>query len=123
MDANRNSFDGPWFKTGDMVRQDPEGNFHFVGRSSDTIRRRGENISALEVEDGLERHPDVVECAAMAVPSELTEDEVLAFVIPRFQVPRYESFVDKLPKALTGKVDKPNLRASPLDTKVRDRES
>lgn len=125
-EATAGAFRGLWFHSGDLARRDGDGNVFFVGRGKDSIRRRGENISALEVEEGIEAHPDVLECAAVGVPSELTEEEVKVFVVPRpgsgvdaasiwkhseatmarFQVPRYVAFVDALPKTPTGKVSK-----------------
>ena len=60
-----------WFHSGDLGRIDPDGNVYFCGRSKDSIRRRGENISAMEIEEAVELHPDIVLCAAIGVPSEL----------------------------------------------------
>lgn len=141
--ATEASFEGDWFKTGDLLRRDEEGNYFFVSRNTDTIRRRGENISALEVEEGIERHPDVVECAAVGVVSELTEEDVKVYVIARpgsglsveqvwshadavlarFQVPRYVCIVDQLPKTPTGKIDKPHLRECQPAARTWDREN
>ena len=69
-----------WFHTGDAFRLDAEGNYFFVDRMKDAIRRRGENISSFEVETEVCAHPAVKEAAAVAVPSELSEDEVLVVV-------------------------------------------
>jgi crotonobetaine/carnitine-CoA ligase len=119
-----------WFHTGDLARRDADGFVYFVGRGKDTIRRRGENISAFEVEEVLELHPDVLEVAAFGVPSELTEEEVMVCVVPRpgrtvdpagliafgrdrmahFMVPRYVDVVPALPKTPTEKVEKYRLR-------------
>jgi crotonobetaine/carnitine-CoA ligase len=119
-----------WFHTGDLARRDVEGFIYFVGRGTDTIRRRGENISAFEVEEVIEQHPDVVEVAAFGVPSELTEEDVMVTVVPRpgrtvdpvdlvsfcaermarFMVPRYVDVVSALPKTPTEKVEKYLLR-------------
>ena len=94
------------------------------------IRRRGENISSIEVEDGVLEHPDVLECAAVAVGSEWTEDELKVVVVrragsaldgdelfgflvdrmPRFMLPRFIEFADALPKTPTQKVRKTELR-------------
>ncbi len=119
-----------WFHTGDLARQDPDGYIYFVGRRKDAIRRRGENISAFEVEEVIEAHPDVLEVAAFGVPSELTEEEVMVSVVPRpgrhieppeliafcsarmakHMVPRYVDVVAALPKTPTEKVEKYRLR-------------
>jgi crotonobetaine/carnitine-CoA ligase len=119
-----------WFHTGDLARRDEDGFVYFVGRNKDTIRRRGENISAFEVEEVVEQHPDVLEVAAFGVPSELTEEEVMVAVVPRsgrsvdpadlisfctnkmarYMVPRYVDVVPELPKTPTEKVEKYLLR-------------
>jgi crotonobetaine/carnitine-CoA ligase len=130
-----------WFHTGDLAHRDDDGYFYFVGRHKDVIRRRGENISAIEIEAVISAHPAVLEVAAFGVPSELTEDEVMVAValrdgreltpadfvdycerqLPRHMVPRYVEFVDSLPKTPTEKVAKHALAArgatpSALDT-------
>jgi crotonobetaine/carnitine-CoA ligase len=135
-----------WFHTGDLAYRDAEGYFYFVGRSKDVIRRRGENISALTIEDEIGRHPAVLEAAAFGVPSELTEDDVMVTValrpghqltatallayceqrLPRHMVPRYVDFVDVLPKTPTEKIEKHGLAArgvgaATFDSRVRGR--
>jgi crotonobetaine/carnitine-CoA ligase len=120
-----------WFHTGDLARRDDDGHFYFVGRHKDVIRRRGENISALEIEAVIGAHPAVLEVAAFGVPSELTEDEVMVAValrdghelvpadflayceqqLPRHMVPRYLDFVESLPRTPTEKVEKHVLAA------------
>ena len=72
-----------WLRTGDLVRREPDGNFTFVTRLKEVIRRRGENLAPAEVEAALAEHPGVAEAAVVGVPSELTEEEVKAFVVPR----------------------------------------
>lgn len=119
-----------WLHTGDGFTRDADGNFYFVDRIKDAIRRRGENISSFEVEAEINGHPDVLESAAVAVPSEYGEDEVKIVVVPRsgaridpadlvdylssrmarFMVPRYVEIVDELPKTPTQKVRKIELR-------------
>ena len=79
VDAYRNL----WFHTGDRVTRDAEGWFQFLDRIKDAIRRRGENISAWEVEQALNSHPDVMGAAAVPVASPLGEDDVMAFVVCR----------------------------------------
>ena len=65
-----------WFHTGDMGKFDAEGNFYFMDRKKDYLRRRGENISSYEMEYTLLRHSELAEVAVHAVPSDLTEDDV-----------------------------------------------
>jgi crotonobetaine/carnitine-CoA ligase len=137
-DAWRNG----WFHTGDVFIRDEDGDFRFVDRLKDTIRRRGENISSYEVEVELLSHPRIREAAAIAVPSELSEDEILAVVaavdgealdpaeiiahlVPRMahhMVPRYIRIVDGVPKTPTAKVEKHILRAQGLTPDTWDRE-
>ena len=120
-----------WFHTGDAFRIDAEGNFYFVDRLKDAIRRRGENISSFEVEAEIDAHPAVLESAAVAVPSTIGEDEIKAVValrsgfiltpeelhaylvarLPAYMVPRYIEFrPSELPKTPTGKIVKATLR-------------
>jgi carnitine-CoA ligase len=129
--ATAEAFRNLWFHTGDLGYLDEAGFLHFVGRMKDSIRRRGKNISAYEVEEVLDQHPAVRESAVIAVPSDLTEDEVKAVItlrpgaaadpaelvewarskLPRYSVPRYVEVTDELPKSPTGKVQKVQLRA------------
>ena len=138
-EATAEAFRNLWFHSGDTARIDDDGNVFFIGRRKDAIRRRGENISAFEVEEGILLHPDVLECAAVGVPSELTEEEVKVVVVARpgseltpeavlahaertlarFQVPRFIEFADALPKTPTGKIAKHLLEPGPT---VWDRE-
>ena len=77
-DAWRNG----WFHTGDAFIRDADGDYRFVDRLKDAIRRRGENISSYEIEVELLSHPSVREAAAIPVPSEFSEDEVLVVLAP-----------------------------------------
>ena len=117
---------GGWLHTGDLGHLDSEGYLYFDGRKSDSIRRRGESISAWEVEQVLEAHPLVAEAAVVGVPSALTEEDVKAFVVLRtgeelsgdelrlycaplmakYMVPDYIEFVSMIPKTPTGKAAK-----------------
>ena len=119
-----------WFHTGDLLRRDADGYYSFVGRTSDSIRRRGENISAFEVEEVVKLHPGVLDAAAYGVPSEFTEDDVMVAVVPRpghgldpadlaafcagrlarHMVPRYVDVVADLPRTPTEKIRKDVLR-------------
>lgn len=130
-EQTRAAFRDGWFLTGDLVRRDEEGWFTFVARKRDIIRRRGENISGPELDRVIGSHPAVHEAAAIAVPSELGEDEILVAVLLKpgqactaqaiadwtrqhlapQKVPRYVVFVDDLPHTPTHKVQKAQLRA------------
>ncbi|MDE2362494.1 MAG: AMP-binding protein [Hyphomicrobiales bacterium] len=132
-----------WFHTGDVVRQDlTTGQYVFVDRSKDALRRRGENVSSFEVEREILEHPDVLECAIVAVPSDASEDDIKAcvvlkegatlegaalldFLLPRlpdFMVPRYVEFLAQLPKTPTEKIRKAELRAAGVTAATWDRE-
>jgi crotonobetaine/carnitine-CoA ligase len=132
-----------WFHTGDLFRQDEDGNYFFVDRRKDTIRRRGENISSFEVEDAVRRHPDVVEAVAVGVQSPIAEQEVLIavtpkqgctldpsalieFLVPRlpyFMVPRYVRVVAEMPRTETNKIRKVVLREQAITADTWDREA
>ena len=142
-EATAQAWRNGWFHTGDAFRKDDAGNFYFVDRTKDAIRRRGENISSFEVELELLAHPAVRECAAVAVPSDHSEDDVLAVIallpgesldpaelisflvarMPHFMVPRYVRVLTELPKTPTNKVEKHLLRAQGLTADTWDRES
>jgi crotonobetaine/carnitine-CoA ligase len=129
-DATAQAFRNLWLHSGDSMRRDGEGTFYFVDRLKDAIRRRGENISSFDVEREVNSFPGVLESAAFAVPSQHTEDEVavcvvakpgieldgdelLAFLaqrLPRFMLPSVVEVVPELPKTMTGKVKKYELR-------------
>ncbi|MDX3907393.1 MAG: AMP-binding protein [Pigmentiphaga sp.] len=127
------AFEGEWLKTGDLVRRDADGFFFHISRKKDIIRRRGENIAAAELEMVINEHPSVFESAALAVPSELGEDEILVVVAPRpgaalaaadiagwcrerlaaIKVPRYVALIPELPHTPTHKIAKNLLRDDP----------
>jgi crotonobetaine/carnitine-CoA ligase len=137
-DAWRNG----WFHTGDAFIRDADGDYRFVDRLKDAIRRRGENISSYEIEVELLSHPAVREAAAIPVPSEFSEDEVLVVLAPasgasidpediirhllprmaHHMVPRFIRVIDELPKTPTAKVEKHILRAEGLTADTWDRE-
>ena len=128
-EETRRTLDGGWLKTGDLVRQDADGYFYFVSRRKHMIRRRGENLSATEVEKVLEENPLVIEAAVIGVPSEFSDEDVKAFIVSpnnsesaamdlhrwcaerltRFKVPRYWEFVVDLPHTPTNRVAKHSL--------------
>lgn len=142
-EATARAWRNGWFHTGDAFTRDAEGNFFFVDRMKDAIRRRGENISSFEVEAEVTAHPDIAEAAAVAVPSELAEDEVMvivapvagrevdpagliAFLRPRmayFMIPRYVRVLPVLPKTPSNKVLKHELRAEGITPDTWDREA
>ncbi len=123
--ANRSG----WFHSGDRVVRE-QGWYRFLDRIKDVIRRRGENISAWEVEQVLDSIPGVIRSAVIPVPSEFGEDEVMAFIrtadgavgdsraiidscerrLPRYAVPRYLDYVTEFPLTDTGKIRKHELR-------------
>ncbi len=131
-----------WFHTGDAFKKDADGNYFFVDRMKDSIRRRGENISSFEVEAEILAHPDVRECAALGVPSDLGEDDVMIVVAPApgrtidpvalthflttrlayFMIPRYVRTLSDLPKTPSSKVLKAQLRGEGITADTWDRE-
>lgn len=131
-----------WFHTGDLLKRDADGFLYYVGRNKDMVRRRGENIAAAEVEMLVEQHPDVLACAVYGVPSEMTEEEVMACVVLRhdarpdapalldfcrgrmalFMLPRYLRFVGELPKTPTDKIEKFKLQQQGITADTWDRE-
>ena len=130
-EATAETFRNLWFHTGDKMWRDEDGYFYFLDRMKDSIRRRGENISAFDLECEVNLHPSILESAAIGIPSELADEDVkLAVVLrpgatlepedllefcreklPRFMVPRYVEFLDALPRTPTDKVAKYRLRA------------
>src|SRR5262249_27714074 len=131
-----------WFHTGDLGRIDKDGYLTFLGRIKDAIRRRGENISAFELEEAIGTHPLIAQVAVHAVPSEFGEDEVKACVVlvegasptyeelmefciaqvPYFAVPRYLEFVTELPRNMSNRVVKGELEKRGLTAETWDRE-
>jgi len=142
-EATAKAWRNGWFHTGDAFRQDADGYFYFVDRVKDAIRRRGENISSFEVEAEVIAYDDVREAAAVGVPSEFSEDEVLVVVspvagrridpqalfgflqdrLPHFMLPRYIRVMDDLPKTPTEKVRKHLLREAGTSADTWDREA
>ena len=132
------AFRDGWFMTGDLVTRDADGYYGFVSRKKDIIRRRGENIAGAEIDRVILSHPGVFEVAALPVPSELGEDEILVAIVPKpgvklapreiaqwcqerlaaMKVPRYVLFVDALPHTPTHKIAKHVMKA---DTTLKAR--
>jgi crotonobetaine/carnitine-CoA ligase len=141
-DATAHAFRNGWFHTGDQVWMDDEDFVYFVGRNKDMIRRSGENISAVEVEDALQRHPSVALVACVAVPDEIRAEEVKAYVvltegyvndishmedglarfcesvIAGYKVPRYWQYCSALPLTASGKVNKGALAVAGDDPRT-----
>ena len=130
-----------WFHTGDVLVREADGWFKFIDRQKDAMRRFGENISSFEVESVIMAHPAVEEVAVYAVPSDLSEDEVMAAIVPAsgvpldlddlgrycdehlpyFASPRYFTAVEALPKTANLKVRKDELRRSGITPQAVDR--
>lgn len=131
-----------WFHTGDAFRRTVDGSYYFADRIKDSIRRRGENISSLEVERECLAHPQVLEAAAIGVPSEFSEDDVMVVLAPvpgesidpltffeflrprmaHFMLPRYIRILPELPRTPTEKVQKIVLRTQGVTPQTWDRE-
>jgi crotonobetaine/carnitine-CoA ligase len=142
-EATARAWRNGWFHTGDAGRRDDDGNFYFVDRLKDAIRRRGEFVSSLELEIELCAHPSVATAAVVGVPSEYAEEEILAVLTPApgqaidpvelveflqarvayFQIPRYFRVVDEMPMTPTEKVRKIELRELGLVEGTWDREA
>jgi crotonobetaine/carnitine-CoA ligase len=118
-----------WLKTGDLVTENEDGTYTLVGRKKEVIRRRGENVAPAEIEEALAAHPDVVEVAVVGVPSDLSEEDIKAFVVMRagadadfdvlrdwaaqrltaFKVPSQYEALDELPHTATGRIARHRL--------------
>lgn len=121
-----------WLYTGDFGACDADGFFYFAGRRRDRLRRRGENVSAWEIEQVLSMHPDVEACAVIGVPSDVGDEDIKVFVRPLggkrldpldlirwcerhlayFQIPRYVELVDDFPRTPTERIRKDQLSPS-----------
>lgn len=141
-EATARAWRNGWFHTGDAFRKDEAGFYFFVDRMKDAIRRRGENISSFEVEAELMAHPAVREVAALGVPNEVSEEDVLVVIAPvegaaldptelleflrprmaHFMLPRYVRLLPELPKTPTSKVLKHELRQQGVTADTWDRE-
>jgi crotonobetaine/carnitine-CoA ligase len=124
-----------WLYTGDLGCCDNEGDFYYLGRKRDSLRRRGENISAWEVERIINAHPDIEESAVVGVPAEVGEEEIKVFLkcrtgqfmdpldvirwceprMPYYQLPRYIKFVDAFEKTPTQRIAKDRLSKKVVD--------
>ncbi len=141
-EANARAWRNGWFHTGDLLYRDEKGDFFFVDRLKDSIRRRGENISSVEVEAEVFAFPGVAEVAAVGVPSADGDQDVLIavaatpgsrpidavelvrFLIPRmphYMVPRYVRVMASLPKTPTNKIRKVEIREQGVTPDCMDR--
>jgi crotonobetaine/carnitine-CoA ligase len=142
-DATEEAFRGGWFHTGDLAWRDDEGFFYYAGRKKESMRRRGENVSAWEVENVVNQFPGVLESAAHAVASEFGEDEIKVVVVLRdggrvdpaalldfcatrmasYAVPRYVEIRSEIPKTPTERPRYADLKAEGLTDRTWDREA
>jgi crotonobetaine/carnitine-CoA ligase len=126
----RAAFDGDWLRTGDLARRDTDGYFYFVARKKDIIRRRGENISGAELDRVLGSHPGILEAAVIGVPAPLGDEDILAVLVSRtdlppapqsvldwcagqvapMKVPRYVVFVRDMPHTASQRIAKFQLK-------------
>jgi crotonobetaine/carnitine-CoA ligase len=131
-----------WLHTGDLGRIDEKGNLNFLGRRAHWIRRRGESISAIEIETILGKHPAVKEIVVVGVPSDLGEEDIKAFVIQRpkaelsgdalcdwardrlaaFKIPRYVELVDDFPRSAAKQEIQRNILKQRSHATAYDRE-
>ncbi|MDY7035659.1 MAG: AMP-binding protein [Thermodesulfobacteriota bacterium] len=131
-DKTTEAFRNLWFHTGDIVRKDEEGFFHFVDRKKDYIRRRGENVSSYEVEATVNGLSQIAESAAIGIKAEEGEEDILIVIrlnegsalspqelyewceerMAKFMIPKYMTIVDDIPKTATGRAQKYKIRES-----------
>ncbi|HZZ48080.1 MAG TPA: AMP-binding protein [Pseudonocardia sp.] len=131
-DATARVLSDGWLRTGDAVRIDADGYFHFVDRRKDMIKRAGENVASGEVERVVDSHPEVFQSAAVGVPDEMRDEAIHVFVVridgsslteeallahcrerlAKFKVPDVVEFVTDLPRTSVGKIQKNLLRSS-----------
>ncbi len=139
-DATARAWRNGWFHTGDILRKDADGNYYFVDRLKDAIRRRGENVSSIEVEAAVRSYPCVDEVIAVGIPVE-SEEEVMVVIVakagqaldppaliewltpklPYFAVPRFVRIVDAIPRTETNKQRKFPFREAGVTPDTWDR--
>ena len=136
------AYRGGWFHTGDLAWRDEQGWFFYAGRKKESMRRRGENVSAWEVENVLAQHEDVSDVAAFGVPSPLGEDDIKVVLVRRrdttvqepaliewcatrlasYAMPRYIEWVSEIPKTPTQRPRYAELKSRGLTGHEWDRE-
>lgn len=142
-DATAAAWRNGWFHTGDLVQKDADGNFFFVDRLKDAVRRRGENVSSLEVESEVLGYPAVAEAAVVGMASDLGDEDILVAVVakpgenidpralieyliplmPHYMVPRFVRILDALPKTATNKLMKYEIRDEGITSDTWDAEA
>jgi crotonobetaine/carnitine-CoA ligase len=140
-EATQQAWQDGWFRSGDAAYRDMAGNYFYVDRITDRIRRRSENVSSFDIEMAAADFPGVVETAAVGVASRFeADDDIKLFVascgplhipallahlaaqLPYYMMPRYIEQIEILPRTLTQKVQKMELRARPHGPELWDRE-
>jgi crotonobetaine/carnitine-CoA ligase len=130
-EATAEAFRGGWFHTGDLARRDEQGRYYLVGRIKDMVRRGGENVAAVEVEQTISGHPGIAGVAVTGRPDPIRGEEVEAFVLPKpgvdldpeelatflenriasFKRPRFVTLVRDFPLTPSERIEKHRLRA------------
>jgi crotonobetaine/carnitine-CoA ligase len=129
-----------WYHTGDTAYVDADGYYWFLDRKKDAIRRRGENVSSVELEAAMARHAKIADVAVHGVQSDSSEEDIKAVIVlvdgaqtspeelygffaanlPYYAVPRYVEIIDELPKNSIGRILKYRLRERPLTAATWD---
>jgi crotonobetaine/carnitine-CoA ligase len=142
-DATAQAWRNGWFHTGDLVRRDADGNFFFIDRKKDAVRRSGENVSSVEVEAEVASFDSIAEAAVVGLPSPRGDQEILVALVakpghtidlvklveylvprmPHFMVPRYFRILPELPRTPTNKVKKVEIRDAGITADTWDREA
>ena len=142
-EATAEAWRNGWFHSGDLVKKDEHGNFFFVDRKKDAVRRSGENVSSIEVEAEVMSFDAVAEAAVVGIPSEHGDEEILVAVVakpdreiearalaehlvsrmPHYMVPRYIRIMQELPRTATNKVKKVEIREAGITPDAWDREA
>ncbi|MFV0535281.1 MAG: class I adenylate-forming enzyme family protein [Cumulibacter sp.] len=134
--ATAHTFSQGWLRTGDVARRDADGFYYFVDRTKDMIKRAGENVAAGEIERVVNEHPSVFECAAIGLPDEMRDEQIVVYVVlaegasfdeaalakwcrkrlAKFKQPSTFLAIDELPRTAVGKIRKVELRSNALDS-------
>ena len=139
--ATANAFRNLWYHTSDFMVQDDKGYFFFTGRDKDRIRRRGENISPMEIENEIKTNPSIADCIAVGFPALDGEDEIRVFLLgqsgqdlppvqqlhdwlnqklPRSMLPRYYEYIESYPVTSTQKIDRKALKDMEINANTVD---